>query len=326
MLLVAVGGCRSGQPSQGEAQPASPAGGGAKQQGALAVKAPPKPLDPALFQRILRRDVSQAPGEGGVVVLRVTNPRTDVAVRVDGSPMPPAAGLTSWAAFQPTAEGTMVMGDTVVFQDEVDGVMDAAFAHGLEITALHNHFFFDEPKAYFMHVGGRGPANVVASGVQAMWAAIESTRRQRPAPPAAFGGEKVEEGPMDIAAIGEIADSKVTEIPGGAKVTVARTASMGSDRFGGSLGLTTWASFVGSDLGAFMAGDFAMTAAEVQPVLRALRSRGVHVVALHNHMVGGDPFYYFVHFWATGPAPQLALAFRVARQAQEQAAASAKPM
>src|SRR5579863_3557864 len=84
--------------------------------------------------------------------------RHDVPVTVDGTPLDPAAGLGSWAAFLPMAHGAMVMGDTVAFQDEVDAAMDAAFAHGLEVTALHNHFFYDQPRVFFMHIEGHGDA------------------------------------------------------------------------------------------------------------------------------------------------------------------------
>src|SRR5262249_8085204 len=86
-------------------------------------------------------------------VIRIAWARTDVSVKVDGMPLKPFAGLGSWAAFTSGPHGAMVMGDTVVFQDEVTPAMDAAFAAGLEVTALHNHFFFDEPKVYFMHIG-----------------------------------------------------------------------------------------------------------------------------------------------------------------------------
>jgi len=91
-------------------------------------------------------------GEG---VFKVTAPRTDVKVRVDSWQMPPFMGLTSWAAFIPGKKAeAMVMGDLVLFPDEVNPVMSAAFEHGLAVTALHNHFFYDEPKVYFMHIGG----------------------------------------------------------------------------------------------------------------------------------------------------------------------------
>src|SRR5947209_4214676 len=99
-------------------------------------------------------------------VVRIAWARDDVAVKVDGMPLQPFAGLGSWAAFTPAPHGAMVMGDTVVFQDEVTPAMDAAFANGLEVTGLHNHFFYDEPKAYFMHIGGQGDPEKLARGVK----------------------------------------------------------------------------------------------------------------------------------------------------------------
>src|SRR6516225_6578713 len=89
-------------------------------------------------------------------VVRIGWARDDVKVHVDNVPLKPFAGLGSWAAFTKAPHGAMAMGDTVVFQDEVTPAIDAAFAHGLEVTGLHNHFFYDEPKVYFMHIGGRG--------------------------------------------------------------------------------------------------------------------------------------------------------------------------
>src|SRR3954449_3175220 len=109
-------------------------------------------------------------------VVRIGWPRTDVKVTVDGMPLHPFAGLGSWAAFTKARHGAMVMGDTVVFQDEVSPAMDAAFANGLEVTALHNHFFFDEPKVYFMHIGGMGEPEKLAAGVKAVWDAIKQVR------------------------------------------------------------------------------------------------------------------------------------------------------
>src|SRR6266403_2052299 len=116
----------------------------------------------------------------------------------------PAAGLGSWAAFAPMATGAMVMGDTVVFEDEVDAAMDAAFTHGLSVTALHNHFFHDTPKVYFMHIGGEGQAESLAAGVKAVWDAIRAVRSTRPQPATGFGGAPPTPGPVDADAVSKI--------------------------------------------------------------------------------------------------------------------------
>ena len=140
----------------------------------------------ALDESTIGRIVGVEPRRTQDGVVRVTWPRNDVKVNVDGVPLAPPAGLTSWAAFSVAHGSGMVMGDTVVFQDEVSPAMDAAFEHGLEVTALHNHFFFDEPKAYFMHIGGRGDLDSLAGGVRAIWDAVRRVRSVDPRPATSF--------------------------------------------------------------------------------------------------------------------------------------------
>jgi len=258
-------------------------------------------------------------------VVRISWPRTDVSVDVDGVKLPPAAGLTSWAAFAPAADGAMLMGDTVVFEDEVDAAMDAAFGSGLEVTGLHNHFFYDRPKAYFMHIGGNGDQMHLAGAVKSVWDAIRAVRKANPRPASGFGGAAPVGGPLDAKLL-STAIGHEAEVSGGvAKVTIGRDGRMHGERVGASMGLTTWAAFKGSDQHAAVDGDFIMTAAEVQPVLRALRGAGFRVVALHNHMIGEQPAFYFVHFWAKGPALNLAQGFRRALDAQAAVPASDGP-
>jgi hypothetical protein len=253
-------------------------------------------------------------------VVRVGWPRTDVKVTVDGMPLKPFAGLGSWAAFTPAKDGAMVMGDTVVFQDEVGPAMDAAFATGLEVTALHNHFFYDEPKVYFMHIGGTGSPEKLAAGVKAVWDAVKKVRAETPQPAARFAGGVPKEGKLDAAAVEKAVGHKAETQGGVVKVTVGREGTMHGVKVAGSMGLTTWAAFSGSDDLAAVDGDFIMTAEEVQPVLRALRKTGLHVVALHNHMAGEQPAFYFTHFWGKGKAGDLAGSIRAALDVQAKAA------
>jgi hypothetical protein len=228
----------------------------------------------------------------------------------------PFAGLGSWAAFTKAPHGAMVMGDTVVFQDEVTPAMDAAFAAGLEVTALHNHFFFDEPKVYFMHIGGMGEPEKLAAGVKAVWDAIKRVRSGHPTPGDRFEGRSPEAGSIDARAIEEALGQKSQTQDGVVKVTIGRGGEMHGVRVAGSMGLTTWAAFSGSDELAAVDGDFIMTAGEVQAVLKALRSSGIHIVALHNHMVGERPAFYFTHFWGKGPARELARGIKAALDTQ----------
>jgi hypothetical protein len=252
-------------------------------------------------------------------VVRIAWARTDVAVTVDGMPLKPFAGLGSWGAFTPTAHGAMVMGDTVVFQDEVSPAMDAAFAHNLEVTALHNHFFFDEPKVYFMHIGGMGEPEKLASGVKAVWDAIKKVRAENPKPATRFAGDVPKAGAVTAEPIEKVLGQKSESQVGVVKVTIGREGMMHGTKVAGSMGLTTWAAFSGTDELAAVDGDFIMTAAEVQPVLRALRKAGVHVVALHNHMVGEQPAFFFTHFWGKGKAEELAKGLKTALDAQKAA-------
>ncbi len=291
--------------------------GGASLMGTAAPAAEPVPLNAEKIGAAAGVKATTAPD--GVV--RVAWPRTDVAVAVDGMPLKPFAGLGSWGAFTPAAHGAMVMGDTVVFQDEVGAAMDAAFANNLEVTALHNHFFYDEPKDYFMHVGGMGEPEKLAAGVKAVWDAIKKVRADNPKPATRFAGDAPKAGTVTAEPIEKALGQKSESQAGVVKVTIGREGVMHGVKVAGSMGLTTWAAFSGTDDLAAVDGDFIMTAAEVQPVLRALRKAGVHVVALHNHMVGEQPAFIFTHFWSKGKAEELAKALKTALDAQKQAGA-----
>jgi hypothetical protein len=282
---------------------------------ALAHQGGPAPLDKDKIAAAAGTKATATPD--GVV--RLAWSRTDVQVTVDGMPLKPAAGLGSWAAFSATSHGAMVMGDTVVFQDEVSPAMDAAFAHDLEVTALHNHFFFDEPKVYFMHIGGHGDQVKLAAGVKAVWDAIKNVRAAQPKPATRFDGDIPKAGTVAADPIAKIIGHKAETNDGVVKVTIGREGTMHSVKIAGSMGLTTWAAFSGTDTLAAVDGDFIMTAGEVQPVLRALRKGGLHIVALHNHMVGEQPAFYFTHFWGKGSTEQLARGLRAALDAQAKA-------
>ncbi len=250
-------------------------------------------------------------------VVRIGWPRDDVPVRVDGVPLPPAAGLGSWAAFRPGPRGAILMGDTVVFQDEVDAAMDAAFAGGLEVTALHNHFFHDEPRVYFLHIAGHGDLRALAAGVKAVWDAIKQVRAAHAMPDAGPAGAGPAAGRIDSREIEAVTGLKAAVISDSVvKVSAGRHVFMHGVRSGESMGVNTWAAFVGGEEDAVIDGDFAMTAAEVTPVLKQLRARDLHIVALHNHMIGESPRIFFTHFWGRGRVSVLAGAFRAALDAQ----------
>src|SRR5437868_6355903 len=161
------------------------------------------PLD---AEKIAAAAGTKATTKDGVV--RIAWARTDVSVRVDGMALQPFAGLGSWAAFTPAPDGAMVMGDTVVFQDEVTPAMDAAFAGGLEVTGLHNHFFYDDPKVYFMHIGGQGEPERLAAAVKGVWDAIKKVRVEHATPATRFTQEVPQQGKIDAATVERILGHK----------------------------------------------------------------------------------------------------------------------
>jgi len=274
--------------------------------------AEPGTLDAAAIGRAA--GTAASPGPDGVV--RIGWTRSDVEVRVDGVRLDPAAGLGSWAGFRSTDDGALVMGDTVVFEDEIDPALDAALAAGLEVTAIHNHFVFDEPAVYFMHLGGHGAPESLAAGVKGVWDAIRAVRTEHPRPQARFPGDPPVSGTLDADGLSRILGHEAKRQGDVTKVTIPREGRAHGVPVGGSMGLTTWAAFSGSDARASVDGDFIMTADEVQPVLRALRAADVHVVALHNHMLEDEPHFFFTHYWGKGPAAALAHGVRAALDAQ----------
>src|SRR5215510_6303621 len=124
---------------------------------------------------------------------KVTFPRDDVKVVVDGWTMPPFMGLGTWATFTETKDGAMVMGDTVLFEDEVNAAMAAALGNGLNVTALHNHFFFDKPKVFFMHIEGEGTVDKLASAIRKVYDAAKQIRAASPNPKDSFGATRLPE-------------------------------------------------------------------------------------------------------------------------------------
>jgi len=249
-------------------------------------------------------------------VFKVGKPRTDVKIQVDQWTMPPFMGLGSWAAFTPGHDGLVMMGDTVVFEDEVNPVMSAALDAGLEVTALHNHFFFDDPKVYFMHIGGHGDAKALGAGVKKVYDKIAEIRAANPVPGKSFAGSIASPSSITSAPLETALGVKGQANQGMFKVVIGRSATMHGLPVGKEMGINTWAAFAGSDDQAFVDGDFAMLANELQPVLRAMRKEGINIVAIHQHMSHEQPRYFFLHYWGKGKAGDLAQSLRRVLDAQ----------
>ena len=241
-------------------------------------------------------------------VFKVTKPRTDVKIQVDQWTMPPFMGLSSWAAFTPAHIDSQVamIGDAVVFEDEVNPVMSAAFEAGLEVTALHNHFFFDDPKVYFMHIGGHGETKALADGVKKVYDKIGEIRAASPTPVKSFPGTIASPSSITAAPLEMALGMSGQANQGMFKVVIGRTATMHGLPIGKEMGVNTWAAFAGSDEAAVVDGDFAMLERELQPVLRTMRKEGINIVAIHQHMRTDQPRYFFLHYWGKGKAVDLA--------------------
>jgi Domain of Unknown Function (DUF1259) len=246
-------------------------------------------------------------------VFKVSFPRSDVKVTVDGWAMKPFMGLTSWAAFKKgVGNEAMVMGDLVLFEDEVNPVMSVALENGLEVTALHNHFFYDNPKVYFMHIGGASSIETLARGVRTTQDKIKEIRTAGPNPSKGFKGSPVPaDSSIDGKRIEQILGRTGQASTGMFKAVIGRTAKMhGGEEVGKEMGVNTWAAFAGSNDNAFVDGDFAVLESELQGVLKALRTAGINVVAIHHHMTHEQPRYIFLHYWGRGSTVELAKAVR----------------
>jgi len=244
-------------------------------------------------------------------VYKVTFPRSDVKVVVDGWTMPPFMGLGTWAAFKETQNGAIVMGDTVLFEDEVNAAMSAALDNGLNVTALHNHFFFDHPKVYFMHIEGEGPADKLAAAVRKVYDAAKQIRAASPNPKDSFGAARLpEKSSITAAPLNEIFGAQGESKDGMVKFTIGRPAMMHGTKIDKDMGVNTWAAFAGSDDNAVVDGDFAVTEDELQPVLKSLLKDKINIVAIHQHMTHEEPRIMFFHYWGRGPAKDLAQAVK----------------
>ncbi len=244
-------------------------------------------------------------------VYKVTFPRSDVKVVVDGWTMPPFMGLGTWAAFTATKDGAMVMGDTVLFEDEVNAAMTAALDNGLSVTALHNHFFFDKPKVFFMHIEGEGSVDQLANAVRKVYDAVKKVRSENSQPKDSFGGSALpDKNSISAEPLNKIFGAQGESKDGMVKFTIGRPAKMHGVTIDKDMGVNTWAAFAGTDDNAVVDGDFAVTEDELQPVLRSLLKEKINIVAIHQHMTHEEPRMMFFHYWGRGRAKDLAQAVK----------------
>lgn len=242
-------------------------------------------------------------------VLKVNIPRSDLKVTIGQRPAPTPFGFGGWVALTKGTDGTdVLMGDLVLTEDEVNPVMSAILDNGLEATALHNHFFWEQPRIFYMHVHGMGTAADLAQRLKPALALIP-----KPAAPAA--GTPPAAPSLDTAALAKSVGQEGEQTGPVYKITIGRPdidLREHGAKINARMGLNTWAAFAGTDADAMVAGDVAMLASEVTPVLKALRSHGISVVAIHHHMTGTSPTVFFLHYYGTGAAAKLAEGVRAA--------------
>ncbi len=243
-------------------------------------------------------------------VFKVSMPRTDLIVSAAGVKITPPMGLTSWASFKRTGDHTMMMGDVVLLEEQVNPVMSVALDSGLQVTALHNHFFWDSPRVMFMHIGGMGEEQKLAAAVGKVFARIKVTSlAEGDVPRADIDPARSTLDPKKIEAI----LGKPGELSKGVyKVTIGRETAMDGFTMGGTMGVNTWGAFAGSDERAVVDGDFAMLESELQEVLKTLRGAGINIVAIHSHMAGESPRILFLHYWGVGKTEDLARGIKAA--------------
>jgi len=267
---------------------------------------------PAEYQQVLTALGKQ--GDYKANVLKVNIPRNDVSVMVANVKTPTPFGFGGWVAMTKGTGGMdVMMGDLVLTQDEVNPVMSALLDNGIDVTALHNHFLWDEPRMYYMHVHAHGkPADLARKVKPALDLIGKGAGRPAAAPAAAAAAPGTT---IDTAKLAQIVGTQGEQTGAVYKITIGRDdlklTEMGAP-INARMGLNTWAAFVGTNDNAAVAGDVAMLASEVQPVLKALRKNGLDVVAIHHHMTGTQPTIYFLHYWGTGPAEKLATGFKAA--------------
>ena len=263
---------------------------------------------PSDYQDVLKSLDRKGDFKAGV--LKVNIPRSDLKIMIQGVPTPTPFGFGGWIALTKAADGSdVMMGDLVLLQEEVNPVMSALLDNGIDVTALHNHFFWDDPHVYFMHVHGMGKAADLARRVKPGLDLIGHIPSAAAKPFPAAGTA------LDTEKLAKIAGHAGEQTGAVYKITVGREDFEMKDHgavINARMGLNTWAAFVGTQEDTVVAGDVAMLENEVTPVLKTLRKNGLDVVAIHHHMTVDRPVVIFLHYWGRGPAEKLATGFKAA--------------
>jgi hypothetical protein len=231
-------------------------------------------------------------------------PRSDLKVSLDGVQLKPGFALGGWVAFEPMGDATMMMGDLVLTETEINPVMSKLLSEGLHVTALHNHLLRANPPTFYMHVAGTGDAEKLARMTRVALEESATPREMGAAPPAAATDLGIDTTKID-AAIGHKgkANGGVYQLG----IPRAESIKMEGMAISPAMGTAIAINFQPTGDGkAAITGDFVALSNELNPLITALRDNGIEVTAIHNHMVGEEPRAFFVHFWANDAAIKLA--------------------
>ena len=275
-------------------------------------------VTPALAADMDWSKVDQALGKTGTNqpggVHKFGLPRTDLHVTVDGVSIKPSLALGRWLAFRSMGNQAMVMGDLVMAEDEINPVMSKLFANGIMVTAVHNHLLRAQPPTFYMHVAGQGDPVKLATALHEALGASK-TPLGAPGPSASPSPTASGSLDMDTAKLETTLGHKGTANGGVYQFSIPRADTISDDgmpvppAMGTAIGVNFQPTGGGK---AAITGDFVLLAAEVNPVLQALRENGIEVTAVHNHMLDDTPKVFFVHFWANDDAQELAHGIRMA--------------
>jgi biotin operon repressor len=238
-------------------------------------------------------------------------PRTDLSVTLDGVAIKPTLALGGWVAFKPAHGGAMIMGDIVLLETEINSVMAKLIEGGLQITAVHNHLLRANPATFYMHVGGHGDPAKMAGVIRD---ALSLSKTPLVPSTAAVPPPAID---LNTAQLDQTIGVKGQANGGVYQFGVPRRDQVIENEMpiapAGPMGLATAINFQPTGGGkAAITGDFVLAGNEVNPVIRALRSNGIEVTAVHGHMLDEQPRLFFLHFWANDDAAKLARGLRAA--------------
>lgn len=252
------------------------------------------------------KEVEKIIGKAGEIkpgnVYYISLPRTDLQVTKEGIVLNPAFALGSWLAFKDMDHDTMIMGDLVLKEEEINPVMSELIQGGIEITALHNHLLGDSPNTMFMHIEGHGDPLQLAKSLR-----LGLEKSSTPITPKQV--QSTQEFTLDKKQLDQIFGKEGTISSGIYKTSFPRAEDITEDgmTIPPSMGTAIAINFQPTGNGkAAITGDFVLTAEEVNPVIRTLRKNHIEIEALHNHMLTEKPRLFFVHFWANDDAIKLA--------------------